>query len=234
MYSISKNLRYWCSNSYMDIKESLISKFKSYTDIDVFCFDVDVLIDSSGAIAGCSLVLLLGTECSEGIITPREGSPELMQPGGGEGPLAPWPRAPPPIPHPLRPPKPQQPLRRQGHCVSSWTDRYFTKQRHRPGFCSGHFLQTWKGIEFSLMAPRPCRKACARDISCLKACSTLTLPWALAKRHVLWILLAKWHRVPSHGPEPLPQGMCSGYFQSMLFLNKLYARKQGQAVKATL
>jgi hypothetical protein len=55
--------------------------------------------------------------------------------------------------------QPLQPLRRGGHCVSSGTDRYFTKQKRRlgscpehspKGVCSGYFLP--KGIKFHLIA----------------------------------------------------------------------------------
>ena len=88
-------------STYPDIEKTSISTFqlryrggsistilryrrsKTYTDIDVLRFDIDVLIDSSGpgsctgraADRDCtgSCIYLLVNDCSEGVFTPREG-----------------------------------------------------------------------------------------------------------------------------------------------------------------
>ena len=75
---------------------------KTYTDIDVLRFDIDVLIDSSGpgsctgraADHDCtgSCIYVLVNECSEGVFTPREGRAAAraasIGPGGPHRPSA--------------------------------------------------------------------------------------------------------------------------------------------------
>ncbi len=117
------------------------------------CSDIDPCWPCScrnAAIAGCSpATLVLSSDCSEDIFSPRGGHPAQAHAGerggggacnaeaaGGGGRRRRMMMG--LNPHPQRQPQQQQALKRGGHCVSSRSDRYFTKQMHSLGSCPEH------------------------------------------------------------------------------------------------
>jgi hypothetical protein len=76
------------------IEDSSISAFKTYTNIEALCFDIEgasILILAGPAREGLqklqvSVTLVLRSDCSEDMFTPRGGCPALAQAVVGEGP----------------------------------------------------------------------------------------------------------------------------------------------------
>ncbi len=130
-------------------------------------------------------------------------------------------------------------LAHEGHCVSSGTDWYFSKQNYpfeipfpstkaqRAIMCSGAQSTRQKAYARDTSCMNlPCRQKLPSDCPehspkgiCLRY--FLPLPWSLAKRHMLGILLAialstrqKAYALDTscHCPEHSPKGVCSRYF----------------------